>query len=247
MNWRRPGRTWRNRALRLPRSIGPELVSAASDNDPTNVGTAAAVGAQTGYQLSWLALLVAPLLGVVLTIAAQVGTVARDDLQSLTRKRYGRGVAAVLLVSVVVVNLVTIAADLQAGAAGIGLLAGLGSRWLVVPLGAAVAGVLLVGEYAQVVAVLRYLMLGFLAFGAAAVLAHPDWPRLLQASLVPALSLRRDQVTGGLALLGTTLTSYVYVWETIGRGAEEPPTGLRAAAGRRGPGSAPSSAPSSPP
>src|SRR5580692_433582 len=89
------------------RSIGPELVSAASDNDPTNVGTAAAVGAQTGYQLSWVALLVAPLLGVVLTIAAQVGAVARDDLQSLTVKRYGRGVAAVLLVSVVVVNLVT--------------------------------------------------------------------------------------------------------------------------------------------
>ena len=209
----------------LLRGIGPELVSAASDNDPTNVGTAAAVGAQTGYQLSWVALLVAPLLGVVLTIAAQVGAVAREDLQSLTVKRYGRGVAAVFLVSVVVVNLVTIAADLQAGAAGIGLLAGVGSGWLVVPLGAAVAGLLLAGKYGQVVGVLRYLMLGFLAFGAAAVLAHPDWPRLLQASLVPALSLRRDQVAGGLALLGTTLTSYVYVWETIGRGVEEPPDG----------------------
>jgi Mn2+/Fe2+ NRAMP family transporter len=149
--------------------------------------------------------------------------VVRDDLQSLAVKRYGRGAAALLLGSVVVVNLVTIAADLQAGAAGIGLLAGVGSRWLVVPLGAAVAGLLLAGKYGQVVAVLRYLMLGFAAFGAAAVLAHPDWPRLLHASLVPALSLRRDQVAGGLALLGTTLTSYVYVWETIGRGVEEPP------------------------
>jgi Mn2+/Fe2+ NRAMP family transporter len=208
----------------LLRGIGPELVSAASDNDPTNVGTAAAVGAQTGYQLSWVALLVAPLLGIVLTIAAQVGAVARDDLQSLTVKRYGRGAAAVLLVSVVVVNLVTIAADLQAGAAGIGLLAGVDSRWLVAPLGLALAGLLLAGKYGQVVAVLRYLMLGFAAFGAAAVLAHPDWPRLLQASLVPALSLSRDQVAGGLALLGTTL-SYVYVWETIGRGVEEPADG----------------------
>src|SRR5450631_1327526 len=204
MNRRRPGRRRRSCVPGLLRGIGPELVSAASDNDPTNVGTAAAVGAQTGYQLSWVALLVAPLLGVVLTIAAQVGAVAREDLQSLTVKRYGRGVAAVFLVSVVVVNLVTIAADLQAGAAGIGLLA---------------------GKYGQVVGVLRYLMLGFLVFGAAAVLAHPDWPRLLQASLVPALSLRRDQVAGGLALLGTTLTSYVYVWETIGRGVEEPPDG----------------------
>ena len=207
------------------RSIGPEVVSAASDNDPTNVGTAAAVGAQTGFQLAWVALLVAPLLGVVMTIAAQVGTVARDDLQSLTVKRYGRGAATLLLVSVVVVNLVTIAADLQAGAAGIGLLAGVDSRWLVVPLAAALAGLLLAGKYGQVVAVLRYLLLGFLAFAAAAVLAHPDWARLLRASLVPALSLRPSEMAGGLALLGTTLTSYVYVWETVGRGVEEQPPG----------------------
>src|SRR5271167_151334 len=207
------------------RSIGPEVLSGASDNDPTNVGTAAAVGAQTGYQLAWVALLVAPLLGVVLTIAAQVGAVARDDLQSLTVKRYGRGAATLLLVSVVVVNLVTIAADLQAGAAGIGLLVGVDSRWLVVPLAAALAGLLLAGKYGQVVAVLRYLLLGFLAFAAAAILAHPDWPRLLEASLVPALSLRPSEMAGGLALLGTTLTSYVYVWETVGRGVEEQPPG----------------------
>jgi Mn2+/Fe2+ NRAMP family transporter len=201
------------------------VVSAASDNDPTNAGTAAVVGAQTSYQLSWVAVLVAPLLGVVMTIAAQVGAVARDDLQSLTRRRYGRGVSAVLLVSVVAVNLVTIAADLQAGAAGIGLLAGVSSRWLVLPLGAALAGLLLLGHYDKVVAVLRYLLLGFAAFGAAAILARPDWPHVLRASLVPGLSLRRDQVAGSLALLGTTLTSYVYVWETIGRGVEEPPSG----------------------
>ena len=94
MNRRRPGGRWRGSLRRLLRGIGPELVSAASDNDPTNVGTAAAVGAQTGYQLSWVAVLVAPLLGVVLTIAAQVGTVARDDLQSFALKRYGLGAAA---------------------------------------------------------------------------------------------------------------------------------------------------------
>jgi Mn2+/Fe2+ NRAMP family transporter len=222
MDWRRLGGMRRRRVPGLLRGIGPELVAAASDNDPTNVGTAVAVGAQTGYQLAWLALLVAPLLAVVLAIAAQVGAAARDDLQSLTRKRYGRGAAAVLLVSVVAVNLVTIAADLQAGAAGLGLLAGVNSRWLAAPLGAALAGLLLAGRYGQVVAVLRYLMAGFAAFGAAAVLAHPDWPRLLAASLVPVLSLRPQVAAGGLALLGTTLTSYVYVWETIGRGVEEP-------------------------
>jgi Mn2+/Fe2+ NRAMP family transporter len=225
MNRRGAGRLRWSRVPGLLRSIAPELVAAASDNDPTNVGTAAAVGAQTGYQLAWLALLVAPLLGVVLTIAAQLATVARDDLQSLTRKRYGPGVATALLVSVVAVNLVTIAADLQAGAAGLGLLVGVDFRWLVAPLGLALAGLLVAGRYGQVVAVLRYLMLGFAAFGAAAVLAHPDWRHVLAASVVPALPLRPDVLAGGLALLGTTLTSYVYVWETIGRGVEEPTDG----------------------
>jgi Mn2+/Fe2+ NRAMP family transporter len=73
--------------------------------------------------------------------------------------------------------------------------------------------------------VLRYLLLGFLAFGAAAILARPDWPQLLRHSVRPALSLRSAYVAGGLALLGTTLTSYAYVWETIGRGVEEPRAG----------------------
>ena len=202
------------------RSIGPEVLSGASDNDPTNVGTAVAVGAQTAYQLSWVALLIAPLLGVVLTIAAHVGAVARSDVQTLTVKRYGWRVGAILLVSVVLVNVVTIAADLQAGAAGIGLLAGVDPRWLVVPLGLGLLGLLAVGKYDEVVAVLRYVLLGFLAFGVAAVLARPDWSRLLRASLIPTLSPSHDEVAGGLALLGTTLTSYVYVWETVSRGSD---------------------------
>jgi Mn2+/Fe2+ NRAMP family transporter len=215
------GNERRRRRVSL-RGIGPELISGASDNDPTNVGTAAAVGAATGYQLAWVALLVAPLLGVVQTIAAHVGSVARNDLQALTLKRYGRRVAAILLLSVVVVNMVTIAADLQAGAVGVGLLADVDSRWLVLPLGLTLVALLLIGRYDEVVAVLRYLLLGFLAFAAAAYLAHPDWALLVRSSLLPTLSLHRDMIAGGLALVGTTLTSYVYVWETIERGVEEP-------------------------
>jgi Mn2+/Fe2+ NRAMP family transporter len=201
------------------RGTGPEVLAAAADNDPTNVGTAAAVGAQTGYQLAWVALLVAPLVAVVLAIAAHLGTVARDDLQALTRKRYGARIASLLLVSVVLANIVTIAADLQAGAAGLGLLTGVDYRWLVAPLGLALTGLLFAGRYDQVVRVLRFALLGFLGFGAAAVLARPDWGQVLRGSLIPELP--PSALAGGLALLGTTLTSYVYVWETIGRSMEE--------------------------
>jgi Mn2+/Fe2+ NRAMP family transporter len=227
----------RNGLLARLRGIGPELISGASDNDPTNVGTAAVAGAQTGYRLSWVALLTGPLLCIVMAVAAQVGIAARGDLQSLALRRYGRRVAGLLLVSIVTVNVVTIAADLQAGAAGMGLLTGAASRLLVLPLGAAVAGLLLVGRYGQLVAVLRWLLPGFLVFTAAAVLASPDWPRRLQASFVPLLSLRRHDLTGAVALTGTTLTTYVYVWETVQRGVEEPdcePSGERLRRARRG-------------
>jgi Mn2+/Fe2+ NRAMP family transporter len=172
--------------------------------------------------LLWVALLVAPLLGTVQAIAAQVGVVARNDLQTLTLRRYGRWVATLLWVSVVAVNVVTIAADLQAGAAGIGLLAGVEERWVVVPLSLALVGLLLVGKYDDLVTVLRVVLVGFVAFVAAAFLAHPDWSDVLRNSLVPGLSLRRDNLVGAMALLGTTLTSYVYVWETIERGVEDP-------------------------
>jgi len=214
--------------------LGPEVLTAASDNDPTNVGTAMLVGAQTGYQLSWVTIVVAPILAVVLTIAAHVGIVARDDLQSLVRKHYGVSAARLLLGSVVVVNLVTMAADLQAGAAGLGILAGVGSSWFVVPLGLALVALLLVGRYDEVVGVLRYALIGFLAFGAAAVLAQPDWAQVLRSSLVPAISLRPAELAGALALVGTTLTAYVYLWETIAVGVEAPtPAGQAASELRR--------------
>jgi Mn2+/Fe2+ NRAMP family transporter len=148
--------------------------------------------------------------------------VARNDLQSLVLDRYGQKVSWVLLVSVVLVNLVTIAADLQAGAAGIAVLVGVGSRWIIVPLGVALVGLLLIGKYDEVVAVLRYALIGFLAFGAAAILAKPDWLQVLKGSFLPILTLQRDELAGALALVGTTLTTYVYLWETIARGIEEP-------------------------
>jgi Mn2+/Fe2+ NRAMP family transporter len=203
-------------------AIAPEMVAGASDNDPTNVGTAAVVGAQTGYRLSWVAALVAPLLSVVQAIAAQVGVVAGDDLQTLTAKRYGQRIAAALMVSIVVVNVVTIAADLQAGAEGAGVLLGVDARWIVLPLGVGLVALMLIGRYETLVGVLKYLLIGFVAFVAAAVLARPDWSQLLRATFVPNLHFQRQDIAGALALTGTTLTSYVYVWETVQRGVEEP-------------------------
>jgi Mn2+/Fe2+ NRAMP family transporter len=102
------------------------------------------------------------------------------------------------------------------------------------PLGFALVALLLVGKYGEVMRTLRYLMLGFLAFGAVAFLAHPDWPLVLRNSVIPTPPLNRAVVAGALALIGTTLTSYVYIWETIERGVEEMPSGATLGGARIG-------------
>src|SRR3984893_5379952 len=104
------------------RTLGPGLVAAASDVDPTTVATVAVIGATTVYALSWLTVLVFPILAAVLLISSKVGVVTGEDLQTLVRLRFGRGGQLLFLGSILVVTILVIAADLEAGAAALGLL-----------------------------------------------------------------------------------------------------------------------------
>src|SRR5579872_3530460 len=205
------------------RALGPGLISGASDNDPTTVATMSVVGASTVYGLSWLVVLIYPMLAAIQMISAQVGVASRHGLQRCVRSRYGRSWGLVLLISVVAVNLVTIAADLEAGAASLALLFHVDLRWFVVPYGALLLSVLLFGSYDNVQRVLKYVLLVFGAYIVAAFLAHPDWSAVLRATVQPKLSLSTTYIQGALALLGTSLTSYAYVWETIEESEEHPP------------------------
>jgi Mn2+/Fe2+ NRAMP family transporter len=195
------------------RRLGPGLVAGASDNDPTTVATLAVVGATTGFALSWLVILVLPMLATVQVIASQVGLSARSGLQELVRRSFGRGWGLLLLASILAVNAITIAADLQAGAAALGLLTGLPLPWFILPYAAVTLGLLLVGTYDEVVSILKYVLLVFAAYIAAAAVARPDWSQVLIATINPRLPASSDGVAGALAILGTTLTSYAYVWE----------------------------------
>lgn len=212
---RRPAATLKERLAEYSRSLGPGLVSGASDTDPTTVGTMAVVGASSGYTLSWLTLLTYPMLAAIQMISAQVGVVTRRGLQETVKTAYGRRWGLLLLLSVVAVNLVTLGADLEAGAAALGLLLHIDYRWIVLPFAAVLLALLLAGSYQQVERVLKYALLIMLAYVVSAFLAHPNWPAVLTATVLPQLTFDGDHVQGALAILGTTLTSYAYVWEVV--------------------------------
>jgi Mn2+/Fe2+ NRAMP family transporter len=203
--------------------FGAGIVAGASDNDPTTVATLAVIGSTTVYHLGWLTLLVIPMLAVIQTIAAQVGAVSRKGLEDCVRANYGRGWAFAVLACLLAVNVLTLAADLEGGGAALGLLTHVHYTWWLLPLGALCGAMLIFGNYSSIERVLRYVALLFLTYIAAAFLARPNWHDVLLGSLVPHLESSPEYVAGALALLGTTLTAYAYVWETIEQSEEKPP------------------------
>lgn len=208
--------------MNIIKQLGPGLVAGASDVDPTTVASMSVIGASTVYALSWLTVLVFPMLAVIQAISSQIGVAAKNDLQSLVRQRYGRFWQYLFMGSILSVTILTIAADLGAGAAALGLMTHLGYRWFIIPLGLLILGLFILGTYDEIQRVLKYVLLILLAYVVTAFMARPDWGSVLGATIVPHLQFSGAYWSGALALLGTSLTSYVYVWQTVEIAQEQP-------------------------
>lgn len=214
MTSRTPKRWWKQ--------LGPGIVSGASDNDPTTVATLAVIGSTTVFALGWLVLLVIPMLATIQAISGRIGAVCGEGLETILKQRYGRAAATLALVAVFAVDQITLAADLEGGGAALQLLSGWDYRWFLIPLAAVTAALLTFANYSAVRRYLVYLPLIFLAYIGAAFMAHPHWNRVLLESFVPHVRFDKTFTSGIIALLGTTLTAYAYVWETIEMSEERP-------------------------
>lgn len=211
-------------------AFGPGLVSGASANDPTTVASLAVVGATTVYGLSWLVILLLPMLVLVQTIATSIAAVAQMSLQEAVVMKYGRPVALAGVVAVALVGLLVLAADVKAGAEALTLITGVPLYVFVLPLVAAAGWLLATNSYLKIERILASFTLIFLCYAASAVYAHPNWGEVLRSILVPHFEFSRPFATGALALLGTTLTSFTYFWQSIGIAERRPePSGLHAA------------------
>lgn len=197
------------------RPFGPGLLAAASNNDPTTVASLAIVGATTGYALGWLIVLIVPMLALVQALAADIGVVCKTSLQGAVRRHYGLGWALVVLAALAAVNTLTLAADVKAGCEALALLTRVPAIFYVLPFAVAVGWLLASNAYGAIERYLSLLAIVFVAYAGSALLSHVDGRAFVQG-LVPHVTLSPTYLSGALALLGTTLTGYVYVWESIG-------------------------------
>ncbi|MBV8030961.1 MAG: divalent metal cation transporter [Betaproteobacteria bacterium] len=210
---------------RFLRSLGPGLVTGASDDDPSGIGTYSLAGASLGFATLWTAVVTLPLMIAVQFICAKIGMASGRGLASVLRVFYPRSIVYPAVACLLVANTLNAAADLGAIAAAIGLVVPVRPAWLLVPIAAAILGLQLWGRYRLIVGIFKWLTVSLLAYVAAAFLARPDWGAVLAGTFRPTLSLDRDYLVTLVAILGTTISPYLFFWqasqeveEDVGRG-----------------------------
>jgi Mn2+/Fe2+ NRAMP family transporter len=187
--------------------LGPGLLAGLSDDDPAGITTYSVLGAEHGYRLLWVLLLSTIALMLFHDLGARMGVVTGQGLVGLVRQRFGVRVAAATLVTLVVANVGTAAAEFAGIAAGAELL-GLGRTSSVVVVAVAVTVLVLVGSFHRVEHVLLALASVFVAYVAAGLLAHPDLPAAGRGLVVPSLGLSRPEALLVAATVGTTLAPW---------------------------------------
>ncbi len=207
---RRHGQPSFGGSLRLPAFLavlGPGLLAGLSDDDPAGITTYSIVGARYGYELLWVLLLSVAALVVFHELGARLGLVTGQGLVALVRASYGQRAALLVTGTLVVANAGTTCAEFAGVAVGLDL-AGV-SRYASVPTAAALVGfVVLRGSFHRIEHVLLLLTTTFVAYVAAAFLAHPDWGATGRGLVVPQMPVSRDALIVATGVVGTTLAPW---------------------------------------
>ena len=195
------------------RALGPGLVTGASDDDPSGIATYSQVGAQFGYGMLWTMLFSYPLMTAIQEICARVGRVTGCGISANLRRCYPRWVLRSVITLVLVANIFNLGADIGAMGAAAQLL--LPARtWIYILLfGFASLLLQVLVPYTQYVRYLKWLTLSLFAYVVAAFFVRLPWAQVLHATLLPRLTWDKDYLTGLIAVLGTTISPYLFFWQ----------------------------------
>lgn len=198
----------------LARIAGPGLITGGADNDPAGIATYSTVGASTGVSQLWLLLLSLPLLIAVQGLAARLGSVTKLGLAELIRNEFGRTVAIAAGILAVAANVGTIGADLVAMAAALELLTHVRLIFFIVPLVVLMGYFTIFQDFKVLEKWMLWLIVVFLTYVVAGFLSRPNWGHVLLSTIIPPIRPSVTYFTGAVGLLGTTITPYLFFWQT---------------------------------
>lgn len=216
------------------RSLGLGLISGAADDDPSAIGTYATAGAKFGPAMLWLAPVTMPMMFAVVYLCSKLGQVSGEGLFAVVRRHYPRWILHTLLVCVLIGNIIEAGADLGGMGAALCVVAPVPIHWMVAGIGVVILVLQIWGSYTLIRNVFRWLALALLAYVGAAFLATPElWP-VIRGTLVPHIQFNKEYLAILVAIIGTTLSAYLYTWQSNEEVEEDISLGRRRLTDRMG-------------
>jgi NRAMP (natural resistance-associated macrophage protein)-like metal ion transporter len=222
-----------NAFRRLGKALGPGLITGASDDDPSGIGTYAQAGARYGFATLWTTIAMLPMQTAVQYMCAKIGLVTGKGLAGVLREHYHRALFPAVI-SLVIANTLNAGADIGAIAAAINLLVPIPAMVFIVPVSLGIVALQVFGGYRLIDKVFKWLSLALLAYIGAALFARPDIVKVLLGSLVPTISFDPKYLGILVALLGTTISPYLFFWQASQEVEEQISIGRRTLRHRQG-------------
>jgi NRAMP (natural resistance-associated macrophage protein)-like metal ion transporter len=218
----------------LLKSIGPGVITGAADDDPSGIATYSVAGAQFGTALLWTAAITWPLMAAVQMMCARIGKVTGQGLAANLKTRFPAWLLYLFIFALLVANTINIGADLAGMADAAAMLSGINSHIFVVLFAIAISWATVRLRYQQIANTLKWLVLVLFAYPITAFVVGVDWRLVARATFVPSLPHSKDEWSMLVAILGTTISPYLFFWQVSEEVEEEKVAGQSTLAKRRG-------------
>jgi NRAMP (natural resistance-associated macrophage protein)-like metal ion transporter len=216
--------------------LGPGLITGASDDDPSGIGTYSQAGSQFGFGTLWLALFTFPLMVAVQEACARIALQTGVGLGTSLRRKFPSLLVGICIFAVFAANTINVGADLGAVAAAGSLLSQghVSPTWLVVPVGVLIAFMQLRLPYGIIFRTFKYLTLVLFAYVLTVFVIHPNLVEILKATVIPHMEFNKAFLGIVVAILGTTISPYLFFWQASSEVDEMKAAGARTERARRG-------------
>lgn len=201
------------RGRRFLKTLGPGLVTGAADDDPSGIATYSQAGAQFGYGLAWTLVLTTPLMIVIQNIAAEIGRVTGAGIAANLRRHYSKTILWSLVFLLLVANVINLGADLSAMGAALALFVGGNGATYTLLFGILCVLLEIFVSYPRYASVLKWTTLSLFTYVAVVIVAGVHWPTALRSLVLPNLQWNKTYATTVVAILGTTISPYLFFWQ----------------------------------
>ena len=204
------------------KSLGPGLITGASDDDPSGIATFSQAGAQFGFGMLWMALFQYPMMTVIQEICARIGLVTGSGLGEILKKKYSKRTLIPLAGLVLIANTINIGADIAAMGASVRLLVPQLPVFITtISFVLFVVGLEIVIPYQKYMKILKYTTLSLFSYIIIAMIVGGSWSQILTFSIIPHIEIKPEFATMFVAIIGTSISPYLFFWQASEEAEED--------------------------